>query len=170
MKKERFLTSLVLVLILVLSPVSDRQASASWQGVSSWQEVQLGYGDTFLHMIVGNAIGSLIQTKFQDEDRRSQFIKALMFSLSIGLLKELYDVHQQYRYNKALNLPDSIKDMGMNFLGVFLSFNFDFGAPKKNKPLPRVYEEFPVSLGSTPESVFLRADSLYQNLDFTISK
>ena len=154
---------LALVLLLVFSPVLDQAADARWEGVSSWQEVQFGASDTFLHLIVGNAMGALAQTWFKDEDRRSQFIKALIISLSIGLTKEIYDVSQQYKQNKPLNFPDSIKDMSMNFLGVFMSFNFDFGTPKtktKDRIMPHAYKEAPLSLASTPESISLRMDSL----------
>ena len=157
---------LLLALTLILSPVLETAAEARWTGVESWQQMQVGNADTFLHLIVGNAIGSLVQTYYKDDDRRSQFIKALLVSLSIGLIKESVDMYNQSKYNKPLNFPDFVKDMSMNFLGVFMSFNFDFGTPKGKKDIkkPRVYyQEAPLSLNSTPESISLRTDSLWPN-------
>ncbi|GEM_PF-5631205 len=105
---------------------------AAWNGTTTWQNVKLGSPDTFLHLLVGDLIGVMVQTNFQEDDRHTQFVKALLISLSLGMLKESMDMYQQYKSGKPLNLPDSIKDMAMNFLGVFISFNFDSGAPKKS--------------------------------------
>jgi hypothetical protein len=166
----RFALALLLVLVLVMYPC--RQAEAQWQGVSDWQGVQWAGTDTFIHLIVGDAIGTLIQAKFNDEDRRAQFIKAMGLALMVGLTKEIYDAAEQSKHNKPFNFPDSVKDLAMNFLGVFISFKFDFGAVdhSNDKAIKKVREEFYVSLNSTPESVSLRTDGLCRNLDFTISK
>ena len=116
---------------LALAILLPHPGYAKWDGVEPWQNVKIGAPDTFLHLIVGNAIGALVQTRFPDDDRRTQFIKALAISLSLGLIKEGADMYNQYRAGKPLHFPDSMKDMSLNFLGVFLSFNFDFGVPIK---------------------------------------
>ena len=159
-----------LVLVLFCSTVLSQAACARWTGVESWQDLKMS-PDIFLHIFVGNAIGTLVQTKFPNEDRRSQFIKALTIALGVGLVKEIYDVSVQYKRNQALYLPDSIKDMANNFLGVFISFNFDFGAPKEkgDKTLSRTYEEPAVSLNSTPESISLPTNSLYRHDMFSLT-
>ena len=165
MKNVRHIMAFVLVLVL------DVPASARWSGVEPWQDVKMGASDTFLHIIVGNAVGALVQTKFQGEDRRSQFIKALTISVAIGLVKEIADMSLQYKQNSQLFLPDSVKDMAMNLLGVFMSFNFDIGPSKgqNGRTLPLASEESRVSLNGTPESVSL-SPRMAKGYDFTLLK
>ena len=152
------------MLLTVLCFIIFSQAAlAKWEGVEPWQNLKMGSPDTFLHFIVGNGIGALIQTKFPDDDRRTQYNKAMILSLALACVKEIADVSQQYNKNKPLSLPDSIKDIAMTLMGTFVSFNFDFGPQKKAKTPYKVF------LDSTPESVSLPTDSLLSHYRYSLT-